>query len=100
MSTTFAIPENPPGSQPVDAPSVWQRFAPDLPAERVMWSEIVPGGCHWSWVMPRGSRLRMVARQSVVDEALDAVTQQALKNSSSAGKASGMVRDCTAVGWV
>ena len=64
MSTTFAIPENPPGSQPVDAPSVWQRFAPDLPAERVMWSEIVPGGCHWSWVMPRGSRLRMVALEA------------------------------------
>ncbi len=64
MSTTFSIPENPPGSQPVDAPSVWQRFAPDLPAERVMWSEIVPGGCHWSWVMPRGSRLRMVALEA------------------------------------
>jgi allophanate hydrolase subunit 1 len=64
MPTTFAIPENPPGSQPVDAPSVWQRFAPDLPAERVMWSEIVPGGCHWSWVMPRGSRLRMVALEA------------------------------------
>lgn len=31
-------------------------------------------------------RLRMVARQSVVDEALDAVAQQALKNSSSADK--------------
>lgn len=32
-------------------------------------------------------RLRMVARQSVVDEALDAVAQQALQNSSSSGKA-------------
>lgn len=31
-------------------------------------------------------RLRMVARQSMVDEALDAVAQQALQNSSSAGK--------------
>jgi len=31
-------------------------------------------------------RLRMVARQSVVDEALDAVAQQALKNSSSTDK--------------
>ena len=36
-------------------------FAADLPEDRVMWSEIVPGGCHWSYVMPRGSRLRMVA---------------------------------------
>ncbi|MFT3856504.1 MAG: urea carboxylase-associated family protein [Aquabacterium sp.] len=52
---------NPPDHQPVDAPAHWQRFAPDLPAEHVMWSEILPGGAHWSWVMPRGSRLRMVA---------------------------------------
>ncbi len=54
-------PVNPPATQPVDAPAFWQRFAPELPAERVMWSEVLPGGCHWSWVMPRGSRLRMVA---------------------------------------
>ncbi len=45
----------------VDAPPHWQGFAPELPAARVMWSEIVPGGGHWSYVMPRGSRLRMVA---------------------------------------
>jgi urea carboxylase-associated protein 2 len=54
-------PENPPNGQPVDAVAHWRRFAPDLPPERVMWSETVPGGAHWSWVMPRGSRLRMVA---------------------------------------
>ncbi|WP_235971667.1 urea amidolyase associated protein UAAP1 [Azohydromonas caseinilytica] len=29
-----------------------------------MWSEIVPGGGHWSAVMPRGSRLRMVALEA------------------------------------
>jgi urea carboxylase-associated protein 2 len=62
--TTEAAPANPPASQPVDAPPHWQRFAPDLPAERVMWSEIVPGGAHWSYVMPRGSRLRMVALEA------------------------------------
>ncbi len=63
MSTTpsFEIPANPPVAQPVDAPAFWQRFAPQLAPERVMWSEVLPGGCHWSWVMPRGSRLRMVA---------------------------------------
>jgi urea carboxylase-associated protein 2 len=55
------MPANPPGFNPVDAIAHWQQFAPDLPAERVMWSEIVPGGAHWSYVMPRGSRLRMVA---------------------------------------
>ncbi len=65
MSTApFEIPDNPPLAQPVDAPAFWQRFAPDLPADRVMWSEVVPGGCHWSWVMPRGSRLRMVALEA------------------------------------
>jgi hypothetical protein len=26
-----------------------------------MWSEIVPGGGHWSWRMPRGSAIRFVA---------------------------------------
>lgn len=53
--------DNPPAAEPVDALPHWRRFAPDLDAERVMWSEIVPGGGHWSAVMPRGSRLRMVA---------------------------------------
>lgn len=59
--TTFDIPDNPPVAQPVDAPAHWRRFSPDLPEAQVMWSEVVPGGCHWSWVMPRGTRLRMVA---------------------------------------
>jgi len=63
-SPTFEIPANPPAAQPVDAPALWQRFASDLPADRVMWSEIVPGGGHWSYVMPRGSRLRMVALEA------------------------------------
>ena len=57
----FEVPDNPPVANPVDAPAFWRRFAADLPEDRVMWSEIVPGGCHWSYVMPRGSRLRMVA---------------------------------------
>lgn len=64
MSTTPSLDhtrDNPPASQPVDLPPHWQRFAPDLPSDRVMWSEVVPGGGHWSYVMPRGSRLRMVA---------------------------------------
>jgi urea carboxylase-associated protein 2 len=64
---TFDVPANPPAVQPVDAPPFWQRFAPGLPADRVMWSEVLPGGCHWSWVMPRGSRLRMVALDAGVN---------------------------------
>lgn len=54
----------PAGSPAVDALPFWQRFAPDLHADRVMWSEVVPGGGHWSYVMPRGSRLRMVALEA------------------------------------
>lgn len=53
--------DNPPPAEPVDALPHWRRFAADLDASTVMWSEIVPGGGHWSAVMPRGSRLRMVA---------------------------------------
>jgi urea carboxylase-associated protein 2 len=56
--------DNPPAAEPVDAPPHWRRFAPDLEPARVMWSEIVPGGGHWSAVMPRGSRLRMVALEA------------------------------------
>jgi urea carboxylase-associated protein 2 len=64
MSTSFENPDNPPAAQPVDAIAHWKRFAPDLPEDRVMWSEVVPGGAHWSYVMPRGSRLRMVALEA------------------------------------
>ena len=56
--------QNPPRAAPVDTPPFWQRFAPDLPPEQIMWSEILPGGCHWSCVLPRGSRLRMVALEA------------------------------------
>lgn len=53
--------DNPPTDQPVDAPALWRRFAPDLPAERVVWSEVVPGGGHWSWRLSRGTALRFAA---------------------------------------
>ncbi|NML17162.1 urea carboxylase-associated family protein [Azohydromonas sp. G-1-1-14] len=56
--------DNPPLAEPVDAIPHWRRFAADLDPARVMWSEIVPGGGHWSAVMPRGSRLRMVALEA------------------------------------
>ncbi|WP_300648297.1 urea amidolyase associated protein UAAP1 [Hydrogenophaga sp.] len=29
-----------------------------------MWSEVVPGGSHWSWRMPRGSAIRFVALEA------------------------------------
>jgi urea carboxylase-associated protein 2 len=53
--------DNPPAAQPVDAHAHWQRFAPDLPPDRVVFSEIVPGGGHWSWRLSRGMALRFVA---------------------------------------
>jgi urea carboxylase-associated protein 2 len=64
MEDFTQIPENPSVASPVDAPALWKAFAPDLPEDRVMWSEVVPGGGHWSCVMPRGSRLRMVALET------------------------------------
>ena len=45
----------------VDAFPHWQRFAADLPADRVVWSEVLPGGAHWSWRLSRGTALRFVA---------------------------------------
>lgn len=56
--------ENPSAANPVDTPAHWRRFAPELPEAQLMWSEIVPGGGHWSYLMPRGSRLRMVALEA------------------------------------
>ncbi|AQV97151.1 urea carboxylase [Cupriavidus necator] len=56
--------DNPPPHAPVDAPEHWRRFAPDLPPTRVLWSEIVPGGGHWSWRLSRGTTLRFAALEA------------------------------------
>lgn len=56
-----AAPPNPPATQPVDAIPHWRRFAPDLADREVLFSELVPGGGHWSYVLPRGTTLRIVA---------------------------------------
>ena len=50
-------PDNP----PIDAPEHWRRFAPDLPEDKVLLSERVPGGGHWSYSLPRGTTLRLTA---------------------------------------
>ncbi len=61
---TTVLP-NPPAAQPVDAPAFWQRFPADalkgVDTTRLMWSEVLPGGSHWSWRMPRGTAIRFVA---------------------------------------
>jgi uncharacterized protein YcgI (DUF1989 family) len=53
--------DNPPATAPVDAPEHWRSFAPDLDAAKVLFSDIAPGGSHWSYVLPRGVTLRMTA---------------------------------------
>lgn len=53
--------DNPPPHAPVDAPDHWRQFAPELDSSRVIWSEVVPGGGHWSWRLSRGTALRFVA---------------------------------------
>lgn len=53
--------DNPPASAPVDATEHWRRFAPDLPEDKVLFSERVPGGGHWSYRLPRGTTLRITA---------------------------------------
>lgn len=46
----------------VDIDTRWQQFAPDLNASRVLFSDVIPGGSHWSWRLPRGVTLRLVAQ--------------------------------------
>ena len=62
------VPPNPPQAAPVDAPALWQRFPAaaleGVDTTRAMWSEVVPGGSHWSWRMPRGSAIRFVALEA------------------------------------
>lgn len=51
-------------ASPVDAIEHWRDFAPDLNDREVLFSERVPGGAHWSYVLPRGTTLRMVALEA------------------------------------
>lgn len=64
---TTVLP-NPPADAPVDAPAFWQRFPAaalhGVATDRLMWSEVLPGGSHWSWRMPRGSAIRFIALEA------------------------------------
>lgn len=42
------------------APDYVGAFAPDLEPARVLWTELIPGGGHWSYRMRRGSTLRFI----------------------------------------
>ena len=46
----------------VDVDTRWQQLAADLPEDKILFSDVVPGGCHWSWTLPRGTTLRLVAQ--------------------------------------
>jgi urea carboxylase-associated protein 2 len=59
-----AAADNPPRERPVDAIEHWRRFAPDLEGRQVLFSELVPGGGHWSYRLPRGTTLRMTALEA------------------------------------
>jgi urea carboxylase-associated protein 2 len=55
-----STPAEPPVSDPIDAPDQWRRFAPDLDESKLLFSERVHGGGHWSGVLRRGTALRLV----------------------------------------
>lgn len=44
----------------VDIPDFSAEFAPDIPHEKVRWTELVPGGGHWSYRVKRGTTLRFI----------------------------------------
>lgn len=56
---------NPPRHDPVDIPSCWKSFpaasSQGLAEADVLWSELIPGGNHWSWRLQRGRALRFVS---------------------------------------
>lgn len=56
MNTPFVPP-----ADAVDIDTRWRQFAPDLDPDKVLFSDVVPGGCHWSWTLPRGTALRLTA---------------------------------------
>lgn len=62
---------NPPPQQPVDNLAWWTRFPADatagLTADHILWSELMPGGNHWSWRIQRGRALRFVALDADVN---------------------------------
>ncbi|MCK6392451.1 urea amidolyase associated protein UAAP1 [Zoogloea sp.] len=49
-------------TEDVDVDTRWQQLAADLPEEQILFSDVIPGGCHWSWRLPRGTTLRLVTQ--------------------------------------
>ena len=61
MSEHTATPPNPDPATPVDGLPLWHGFAPELDPAKVLFSEIIPGGGHGSWLLSRGTALRLAA---------------------------------------
>jgi urea carboxylase-associated protein 2 len=62
---------NPPAQSPVDNVAWWKRLpeasTADVAPDSILWSEMMPGGTHWSWRIQRGRALRFVAMDSDVN---------------------------------
>lgn len=62
---------NPPAQSPVDNIAWWKRLpeasTADVAPDSILWSEMMPGGTHWSWRIQRGRALRFVAMDSDVN---------------------------------
>lgn len=48
------------GAAVLDIPDYAPELAPDLDPAKVLWSELIPGGGHWSYRVRRGTTLRFV----------------------------------------
>jgi len=70
----LVLPGNPPAADPVDAPALWQGFPAaareGLAEAGVAWSDVMPGGGHWSWRLRRGTVLRLVALDAGLNASL------------------------------
>lgn len=51
-------------ANPVDTIEHWRTFAADLDPAKVLFSELVPGGGHWSYRLPRGTTARFTALEA------------------------------------
>ena len=54
----------------IDPPDYAAQFAPDLVPASVLWSELFPGGGHWSYRIRRGTTLRFIDLEGGANAAL------------------------------
>lgn len=54
----------------IEAPDYAREFAPELDPAKVRWSELFPGGGHWSYRLKRGTTLRFIDLEGGANVAL------------------------------